>query len=150
MLIVLSSMRRPREVIGRVCNQEPDSLLEADKSLALDKGSGAVANKSTMKCRKNNRMIWCNSELLKSVLENHMIWCNSELLKSVLENHMIWCNSELLKSVLENHMIWCNSELLKSVLENHMIWCNSELLKSVLENGCGFQCFQSCFEDFLI
>ena len=46
MRIVLSSMRRPREVIGRVCNQEPDSLLEADKSLALDKGSGAVAKSS--------------------------------------------------------------------------------------------------------
>ncbi|KAL5500676.1 hypothetical protein EMCRGX_G012270 [Ephydatia muelleri] len=34
------------EVIGRVCNQEPDSFLEADKSLALDKGSGAVAKSS--------------------------------------------------------------------------------------------------------
>ena len=38
MRIVLS-MRRPREVTGRVCNQESDSFLEADKSLALDKGS---------------------------------------------------------------------------------------------------------------
>ena len=46
MRIVLSSMRRPREVTGRVCNQEPDSFLEADKSLALDKGSGAVAKSS--------------------------------------------------------------------------------------------------------
>ena len=46
MRIVLSSMRRPREVIGRVCKQEPDSFLEADKSLALDKGSGAVAKSS--------------------------------------------------------------------------------------------------------
>ena len=44
--IVLSSMRRPRKVIGRVCKQEPDSFLEADKSLALDKGSGAVAKSS--------------------------------------------------------------------------------------------------------
>ena len=46
MRIVLSSMRRPREVTGRVCNQEPDSFLEADKSLILDKGSGAVAKSS--------------------------------------------------------------------------------------------------------
>ena len=46
MRIVLSSMRRPREVTRRVCNQEPDSFLEADKSLALDKGSGAVARSS--------------------------------------------------------------------------------------------------------
>ena len=46
MRIVLSSMRRPREVTGRVCNQEPDSFLEADKYLALDKGSGAVAKSS--------------------------------------------------------------------------------------------------------
>ena len=32
--------RRPREIIRRVCNQEPDSFLEADKSLALDKDQG--------------------------------------------------------------------------------------------------------------
>ena len=44
--IVLSSMQRPRDVTGKVCNQAPDSFLEADKSLALDTGSGAVAKSS--------------------------------------------------------------------------------------------------------
>ena len=34
------------EVTGRVCNQEPDSFLEADRSLAFDKRSGAVAKSS--------------------------------------------------------------------------------------------------------
>ena len=43
MQMVLSSMQRPRDVTGRVCNQAPDSFLEADKSLVLDKASGAVA-----------------------------------------------------------------------------------------------------------
>ena len=46
MQIVLSSMRRPRDVTGKVCNQAPDSFLEADRSLALDKGSEAVAKNS--------------------------------------------------------------------------------------------------------
>ena len=34
------------DVTGKVCNQAPDSILEADKSLALDTGSGAVAKSS--------------------------------------------------------------------------------------------------------
>ena len=38
--IVLSSIQRPRGVTNKVCNQAPDSYLEADESLALDKGSG--------------------------------------------------------------------------------------------------------------
>ena len=38
--IVLSSMQRP------IWNQAPDSYLEADKSLALDKASGTVARSS--------------------------------------------------------------------------------------------------------
>ena len=46
MQIVLPSMQRPRYVTGKVCNQAPDSYLEADKSLALDTGSGAVAKSS--------------------------------------------------------------------------------------------------------
>ena len=46
MRIVLSSMQRPRDVTGKVCNQAPNSFLEADRSLALDKGSGAVARSS--------------------------------------------------------------------------------------------------------
>ena len=46
MQIVLTSMRRPRKVTGRVCNQEPDSFLEAYKSLSLDIGLGAVAKSS--------------------------------------------------------------------------------------------------------
>ena len=33
-------------VTGRVCNQAPDSFLEADRSLTLDKGSGPVAKSS--------------------------------------------------------------------------------------------------------
>ena len=37
--IVLPSMQRPRDVTGKVCNQAPDSFLEADKSLTLDTGS---------------------------------------------------------------------------------------------------------------
>ena len=40
MRIVLSSMRRPREVTGRVCNQEPDSFLEADKASPWTKDQG--------------------------------------------------------------------------------------------------------------
>ena len=39
-------MQRPREVTGKVCNQAPDSFLEADRSLALDKGLEAVAKSS--------------------------------------------------------------------------------------------------------
>ena len=35
-------LQRPRDVTGKVCNQAPDSFLEADKSLALDTGSRAV------------------------------------------------------------------------------------------------------------
>ena len=31
MWIVLSSMQRPRDVTGKVCNQAPDSFLEADE-----------------------------------------------------------------------------------------------------------------------
>ena len=31
--------QRPRDVTGKVCNQAPDSFLEADKSLTLDTGS---------------------------------------------------------------------------------------------------------------
>ena len=46
MRMVLLSMQRLRDVTGRVCNQAPDSFLEADKSLALDKASGAVARNS--------------------------------------------------------------------------------------------------------
>ena len=38
--IVLSSMQRPRGVTSKVYKQAPDSYLEADESLALDKGSG--------------------------------------------------------------------------------------------------------------
>ena len=34
------------DVTGKVCNQAPDSILEANKSLALDTGSGAVAKSS--------------------------------------------------------------------------------------------------------
>ena len=34
------------DVTGKVCNQVPDSFLEANTSLALDKGSGAVARSS--------------------------------------------------------------------------------------------------------
>ena len=34
------------DVTGKLCNQAPDSFLEEDKSLALVKGSGAVAKSS--------------------------------------------------------------------------------------------------------
>ena len=34
------------DVTGKVCNQAPDSFLEADKSLTLDTGSGAVDKSS--------------------------------------------------------------------------------------------------------
>ena len=46
MQIVLLSVRRPRDVTSKVCNQAPDSFLEADNTLALDKGSETVAKSS--------------------------------------------------------------------------------------------------------
>ena len=47
-----------------------------------------IYNKSTMKCRKNNRMICCNSELLKSVLEKG---CGFQCFQS-----LIYCFEDLL------------------------------------------------------
>ena len=44
-LKVLSSILRPREVIGRAFNQAPDSLDEAAKRWALDCASSALSSR---------------------------------------------------------------------------------------------------------
>ena len=45
-VIIHAKAKGIMDVTGKVCNQVPDSFLEANTSLALDKGSGAVARSS--------------------------------------------------------------------------------------------------------
>ena len=51
---MLSSIRRPREVTGRVCNQAPDSLVAAASNLARDLQSGHPVGADHMTCSQRH------------------------------------------------------------------------------------------------